>query len=337
MKKGNNIHMDKILEGKVAIVTGSGQGIGRAIALAFANQGAKVVTNNRRPGASAASMVSDEQINKLSAERKDWYKKGFAEESGDAETTAQEIRDMGGDATAVFGDMTKIEDAKRLIDTTIDTYGRIDILCNVAGAFGFSDIEDISPELWDHVNNVKPRGYYFTMKYAIPHMRKQKYGRILLCASPAFAGGPLKQAEYVAANAGVVGLTRAAAMECCGDGITVNCFAPGAFTRATYELEAARDSYDKGILIEGRSFIGPESTPGPEYVAPFVVYLASDKSSRINGSTFMLVGNLVGMYYNPVFEKALTKDSKEPWSLDELIEKVETEIIPGYKSITDFD
>ena len=255
--------MSKVLEGKIAVVTGSGQGIGRAIALAFAAQGAKVVTNNRKPGASAASMVTDEQVEKLSAERKEWYKKGFAEQSSDAAVTAQTIRDRGGEATPVFADITKIEDAKRLIDTTVETYGRIDILCNVAGGFGFSDIEDITQEHWDHVNNVKPRGFFFTLKYAIPYMRKQKSGRIILCASPAFAGGPLKQAAYCSANAGVLGLTRAAAMECFPDGITVNCFAPGAHTRASYELEAARDSYDKGILIEGRSFVSAENTPGP--------------------------------------------------------------------------
>ena len=327
--------MDKLLEGKVAVVTGSGQGIGRAVALAFAEQGAKVVTNNRKPGASAASMVTDDQINKLSAQRKEWFIKGFENESGDAATTAQEIKALGGEATPVFCDITKVEDAELLIQTVIDTYGRIDILCNVAGGFGFGDIEDITVEHWDRVNNVKPKGFFYTMKYAIPHMRKQKSGRIILCASPAFAGGPLKQAAYVAANAGVVGLTRAAALELSADGVTVNCFAPGAHTRASYELEAARDSYDKGILIPGKTFMSAEDTPGPEHVAPFIVYLASDKSSRVSGSTFFVVGNMIGLYSNPVFEKTLRKDSKEPWSLDELFDKIETDIIPGYKSIVD--
>ena len=327
--------MKNILEGKVAVVTGSGQGIGRAIALAFAEQGAKVVTNNRKPGASGASMVTEEQIDKLSAERKEWFKKGFHEQSGDAATTAQEIKDLGGEATPVFCDITKIDDAGRLIQATIDTYGRIDILCNVAGGFGFGDIEDITVEHWDRVNDVKPRGFFYTMKHAIPHMRKQKSGRILLCASPAFAGGPLKQAAYITANAGVVGLTRAAAMELSVDGVTVNCFAPGAHTRASYELEAARDSYDKGILVAGRTFMSAEETPGPEHVAPLLVYLASDQASRISGSTFFVVGNKIGLYANPAFEKFIGKDAKEPWGLEELFDKMEAEIIPGYKSITD--
>ena len=327
--------MSKVLEGKVAVVTGSGQGIGRAIAIAFAQQGAKVITNNRKPGASAASMVTDEQINSLSPERKEWFEKGFAAESGDASTTAREIKDMGGEATPVFCDITKIEDAERLIQTTIDTYGRIDILCDVAGGFGFGDIEDITVEHWDRCNSVKPRGFFFTMKYAIPYMRKQKSGRIILCASPAFAGSPLKQAAYVAANAGVVGLTCAAALELSVDGITANCFCPGAQTRASYELDAARETYEKGILVPGKSFMTTEATPGPEHVAALAVYLASDKSSRINGSTFFVSGTRIALYTKPTFEKMLFKEGDETWGFEELSGKFDTEIIPGYTSIVD--
>jgi 3-oxoacyl-[acyl-carrier protein] reductase len=280
-------------------------------------------------------MVTEEQINKLAADKQEWFRKGYAAESGDAETTAQTIRAQGGEATPVFGDISILEDAERLIQTTVDTYGRIDILCNVAGSFGFSDIENITPELWDQVNNIKPRGYFYTMKYAIPYMRKQKYGRILLCSSPALGGGPLKQAEYVAANAGVVGLTYAAALELHVDGITANCFAPGALTRASYELDAARLTHDSPILIPGKTFFEAGDTPGPEHVAPFMVYLASDASARISGTTFFLSSNMIGMYAHPYFEKTIKKDTKEPWDIGELFKAVETEFIPGYKSIVD--
>ena len=93
--------------------------------------------------------------------------------------------------------------------------------------------------------------------------------------------------------------------------------------------------HDGPIAIEGRPKLDHMSTPGPEHVAPFVAYLASDKSARISGSAFFIVGNRIGLYAKPVFEKMLAKDSKEVWDIDELIEKVETEMIPGYKSIVE--
>ncbi|MDR0906374.1 MAG: SDR family oxidoreductase [Oscillospiraceae bacterium] len=323
-----------ILEGKVALVTGSGQGIGRAIALLFAEQGAKVVTNNRKPGGSAPSMVSPEQLAKLSAEERATFDKGYESTSGDAESTAALIKSKGGEATPCYADITKLEDAKKLIDFTVATYGRIDILCNVAGGFGFSPIEDITDELWDRVNGVKPRGYWHTLKYAVPVMKAQKSGRIILCASPAFMGDTLTHAEYCAANAGVIGLTRAAAIELRPHGITVNCFAPAAATRASYELEAAKKTHDKGIIAEGRTYMEMGELPGPEHVAPFVTYLASPNSEKVSGAVFMVMGNMINRFQDPTSAKMLFKQAAEPWTIDELLDK-EGELFEGYKSLAD--
>ena len=326
--------MAKLLEGQVAIVTGSGQGIGRSIALMFAEQGAKVITNNRKPGKSPASMVTPEQIASMSAEKQEWFKKGLDDTSGDAESTAALIKALGGEATPCYADITKIEDAERLINFAVETYGRIDILCNVAGGFGFAPIEDITDELWDRVNNVKPKGYWHMLKYAVPVMKKQKYGRIILCASPAFMGDVLTHAEYCTANAGVVGLTRAAAIELRPHGITVNCFAPAAATRASYELEAAKMTHEHGIITEGKTYIEMGELPGPEHVAPFVTYLATKESEKVSGAVFMVMGNMINRFLDPTSAKMLFKQEKEPWTMDEIFAK-EAELFEGYTSLAD--
>ncbi|MDR0857622.1 MAG: SDR family oxidoreductase, partial [Oscillospiraceae bacterium] len=290
--------MAGLLDGRVAIVAGSGQGIGRAIALKFAAEGAKVITNNTKPGSIGKAMVSEEKYAKLTEEQKKWFQEKYEEENGDAETTAAKIKAAGGEATACFADISKEADAKRLVDTAVSTYGKIDIVCNVAGRFGVSDIDEITEELWDRVFDVKPKGYFFVMKHAIPHMKKQGYGRILNCASPAFMGDTIKHAEYCASNAGVIGLTRGAAKELWSYGIRVNTFCPAARTRAAYEIETLRQEAEaegKSLSAPGTTMFSYESNTPPENVAPFLVYLASDKSEKVSGTTFIVIGNMVGM------------------------------------------
>ena len=205
--------MGDTLRGKVAIVTGSGQGIGRAIALALAREGAKVVTNNRKPGSTKFAILGDAQLDALSNEKKEWVLKLSKEYSGDAETTAQKIRDLGSEAVPFFGDVSNFEVAGKLIQKAVDSFGKIDILVNVAGTFRFSAIWEMTEETWDYVNNVKSKSYFNCIRHATPLMMKQKWGRILNCTSQSWAGDVLKHAEYAAANASVVGLTRAVASE----------------------------------------------------------------------------------------------------------------------------
>ena len=331
--------MGNVLKGKVAVVTGSGQGIGRAIAAGLAGEGAKVVTNNRRPGSTGKAILTDAQMKGLDKKKGEWVEKEMAAISGDAETTARSIREAGGEAVAFFGDITDFRVAERLIQTAIDSYGRIDILVNVAGAFGFSPIEKMTEELWDKVTLVKPKGYFNTIRHAAPYMIKQKWGRILNCTSKAFNGDIIKHAEYCAANAGVVGLTKAAAIELHKHGITCNAFSPWARTRAAYEL----DTYSQVVAKEDSPFVlemrggwaggdMAKITPGPEYIAPFICYLASDAGANISGSVFSLGGNSIGMYSEAVQANNLTKFDSKPWTVEELMQQVPRGLLTGYRN-----
>lgn len=325
--------MGKMLKSRVAVVTGSGQGIGRAIAIGMAKEGAKVVTNNRKPGSTGNAFLDDAMIEGLGTEEKEWYLKETAEISGDAATTAAAIRATGGEAVPFFGDISDFATAAKLIELAVSTFGGVDILVNVAGTFGFDNIWEISEATWDRVTNTKPKGYFNTMRHAIPHMLSRKWGRIINCTSRAFNGDVIKHAEYCTANAGVNGLTKAAAKELYSHGITCNAFSPWAKTRASYGL----DIYDS-VLKEGQSvwvdkrFALPlDATPSPDRIVPFLVYLSTDAAAKISGSVFNLAGNSIDLYSEPVVERSLVKYG-DPWTLEELMEQAPRSIFAGYKS-----
>jgi 3-oxoacyl-[acyl-carrier protein] reductase len=329
--------MGNLLKGKVAVVTGSGQGIGRAIAIGLAAEGAKVVTNNRKPGSTGRQMISESQYRKLDKKKKDWFDRETAAINGDAETTASAIREAGGEAVAFFGDISDFNTAAKLIQTAIDSFGKIDILVNVAGAFGFSPIEKMTEELWDKVTLVKPKGYFNTIRHAAPYMMKQKWGRIINCTSRAFLGDIIKHAEYCAANAGVVGLTKAVAIELREHGITSNAFSPYAMTRADYELRTYSDIADAADSpwVRQRPAGGGTSAfvaPSPDYIAPFICYLCSDAAAGISGSVFSLGGNGIGLYSEPVIARNMTKYGEGPWTVAEIAQQAPRGLFTGYQS-----
>jgi 3-oxoacyl-[acyl-carrier protein] reductase len=329
--------MDKLLGGKVAVVTGSGQGIGRAIAIGLAGAGARVVTNNRQPSSTGHAILTETQLASLDKKKRERFQKETEAIGGDAETTAQSIREAGGEAIAFFGNISDFDVAEKLICTAVNKFGGIDILVNVAGAFGFSPLEKMTEELWDRVTLVKPKGYFNTIRHAVPYMMKQKWGRIINATSRAFLGDVIKHAEYCAANAGVVGLTKAVAIEMREHGITCNAFSPFAKTRADYELRTYSEIMDaaESPWIGRRPGNGGTPSfvaPTPDYIAPFICYLASDAGAGISGSVFALGGNSIGLYSEPVIARNLVKFGEGPWTLDELMQQAPRGLFTGYQS-----
>ena len=325
--------MGDLLKGRVAVVTGSGQGIGRGIALGLAKEGAKVITNNRKPGSTGLAILDDEQLKALTNERREWVLRLEKEYTGDAETTAKTIRDGGGEATAFFGDVTKFDVAAKLIQKAVDTYGKIDILINVVGTFRFSPIEEMTEETWDHVFNVKPKAYFNCIRHAVPHMLKQKWGRILNCTSRAWAGDPINHCNYAAANAAVVGLTRDVANELYHRGVMCNAFSPFARTRASFELAAynlvgLENKRPDEVARQIKIF---EMTPSPEDMGPAMAYLSSDLAEGISGTIFNIGGNNVGIYEDPEIRTTTSKFGG-PWTIEELKIQLPKTIFRQYHS-----
>ena len=205
--------------------------------------------------------------------------------------------ERGGESVPFFGDVADFKVAAKLIQTTVDTYGKIDILINTAGTFRFCPIWEMTEEIWDYVNNVKPKAAFNCIRHAVPHMMKQKWGRVLNCTSRAWAGDPLPHCHYAAANASVVGLTRGAANELYKYGVMVNAFSPWAKTRASFELEAftmLKRGDKKAYGANGK--VGMlDMTPSPEEFGPIMAYLSSDLAAGISGTVFNIGGTTIGI------------------------------------------
>ena len=247
--------------GKVAIVTGVGRGMGRAVALLLAQEGAKVMAND---------------IDACSAM-----------------TVAEEVRALAGQATGVQGDVSKPEDAQRVVEAAIAAYGRIDILVNNAGvARPTSPVETIGDDEWATVIGVNLTGVFNFMKAVLPHMKKQKSGKIVNISSTAGrSSSTFGGAHYTASKAGVLGLTRHAAREAAPFNININAVAPGMMeTELLYELATP-----ERIAQVARERV-PMGRPGrPEEEASLVAFLASDDASFITGATVDINGGQLMM------------------------------------------
>lgn len=240
------------LEGKAAVVTGAGQGIGAATARLFAAEGARLVLADMR--------------------------------SGPATGVVEEVTSGGGEAVFVQADVTSDSDCKRMIDTAIERFGALDILVNNAGIAGKGTVTEATEELWDRVMAVNLKSIFLACRHAVPHMERAGGGSIVCIASVAGMTGEKGQVAYNTSKHGVIGLVRCMAYDHAEAGIRVNAVCPGAIdTPLLSPLTEERLTRLEGLHMMRR--LGR-----PEEIARAVLYLAGDESSFITGAAHVVDG-----------------------------------------------
>jgi len=275
------------LDGKVALVTGAGGGLGRAHALLLARQGAAVVVNDlggARDGTGGGHSMADGVV--------------------------EEIIAAGGRAVASYGSVTDDGAAAAMVQAAIDNFGRLDILINNAGILRDRSFKKMTDAEWDAVIDVHLRGSYLVTKHAWQRMLEQNEGgRIVMTSSTSGLIGNFGQANYGAAKAGLAGFMRVLALEGKKYGITVNVLAPAAMSRMTEDLMQG----DKEEL---------SNRMAPEKVSPLVVWLCTPDAAHITGRQFGVNGNRVTLLSWSVDTVAIKDSSEEPWTVEEIGEAV---------------
>lgn len=285
------------LDGRVAIVTGAGRGIGRSVASLLAKQGASVVVNDL--GAALDGSGSD---------------------AGPAGQVVDEIAAAGGKAVANGADVSDHMAAQDLIGSAIDQYGRLDVLVNVAGILRDRMVFNMTEQEWDDVIKVHLKGTFNTTKFAAAHWRSLRdqsaQNRIINFTSVSGLHGAPGQPNYAAAKMGIVGLTYSCANALRSYGVTVNAISPAAATRMTDSVPTERRR-SAGQWTDERS---------PDNVAPVVAYLASEQSGWINGRIVHSSGYEIALYSNP--EPVVRVIGTVPWDFDSLASQIERSFGP---------
>lgn len=242
-------------EARVAIVTGAGQGIGKAIAMSFHKKGACLAIVDLNPDI--------------------------------AEKTASEINAAGGRAFAFQADVSRVDDIKKMVEAVIAAFGRIDILINNAGILHKTPIEDITEDEWDRIMAINLKSVFFVTQQALPYMKERGYGRIVNISSLAGRmGGYANGVAYSASKAGIIGLSRAFATRLAQFGITVNAVAPG-----TTETDLIKQLPKENIEMLKQS-IPMKRLGKPENIADTVAFLASDEAEFITGAVIDINGGI---------------------------------------------
>jgi NAD(P)-dependent dehydrogenase (short-subunit alcohol dehydrogenase family) len=280
-----------MLDGKVAVITGAGRGIGRGEALLFAQEGARVLVND------------------LGGE---WD--GTGADSRAASQVVDEITSAGGEAVAHFEDISEPSGADSLIQLALDTWGRLDAVVNNAGILRDRMVFNMDVEDWDAVMKVHLRGHFLVTRRACSHWRERsKAGEavrasIVNTSSTSGILGNVGQSNYGAAKAGIAAFSQIVAMEMGRYGVTVNAIAPGARTRLTEktfgELNVPEGAFD---------------ALAPENIAPLVAYLSSDRAAHITGQVFYVAGGVVQLFQGWTAVAEIQQDRR--WTPQELADR----------------
>jgi len=283
------------MDGKVAIVTGAGRGLGRAEALELARQGARVVVNDY-----GRTLQGEE-------------------EKSPADEVADEITAAGGEAVADHGDVADWDDSQRLVQSAIDRYGQLDILVNNAGFLRDRMLFNMSEEDFDLVVRVHLKGHFCMTRHAAAYWRDRSkaadapvYGRVVNTSSEAGLFGSPGQPNYAAAKAGIIALTLATANSLGRYGVTANAIAPRARTRMTETLpgfEEADPDFDEFA---------------PENVSPLVAYLASPAAAKVSGQVFVVYGRMIDVVQGPGLDRHFDVEGR--WTPD----TVDSALTPFY-------
>jgi NAD(P)-dependent dehydrogenase (short-subunit alcohol dehydrogenase family) len=289
-----------MLDGKVAIVTGAGRGIGRGVAIALAEAGAKVVVDD--PGVNVD---------------------GSGNDKGPADEVVDEIKKAGGEAVASYQSVATMDGGDKLIRQALDAFGRLDIVVTPHGILRDRMVFNMGEEEFDEVLQVHLKGTFALLKPALALFRQQKSGRFITFTSGAGLSGNTGQANYSAAKGGIAGLTRTAALDIGKYGVTVNCIAPAALTRMTGGVsdEARQKRQELGLAQKSNTMT---MLRDPDDIAPMVVYLASDDAWWINGHIFMCYGGTIGWY--PIPEPTRKMETEGRWKPEDIAKRIKPEL-----------